>query len=45
MNYVLAILGLCTYYIEYKKVKFKTINCNGQTIVKYFMNAKVFVVL
>ena len=37
MNNILAILELCAFYIEYKKVNFTAINFRGQTSVKYFM--------
>ena len=37
MNKFLAILESCTFYMEYKNIKFKVINFNGQTNVKYFM--------
>ena len=37
MNNFLAIRELCTFYIEYKNVKFKATNFSGQTSVKYFM--------
>ena len=41
MNNFLAILELCAFYIEYKKVKFTAINFRGRTNVKYFMQAQV----
>ena len=41
MNNFLAILELCAFYIEYKKVKFTAINFCGQTNVKYFMQTQV----
>ena len=37
MNNFLAILELCAFYIECKKVKFTAINFRGRTNVKYFM--------
>ena len=37
VNDLLAIPELCTYYIEYKNIKFKAINFSGQTNFKYFM--------
>ena len=40
-NNFLAILELCTFYIEYKTVKFKAINFTDQTNVKYFMQAQL----
>ena len=40
MNHFLAILELCAFYIEYKKVKFTAINFRGRTNVKYFMQAQ-----
>ena len=36
MDNFLAILELCAFYIEYKKVKFTAMNFHGQTNVKYF---------
>ena len=41
MNNFLAILELCAFYIEYKKVKFTAINFCGRTNVKYFMQTQV----
>ena len=41
MNNYLAILGLCTFYIEHKSVKFKKINFSSRTNVKYFMQTQV----
>ena len=41
MNNFLAILELCAFYIEYKKVNFTTINFRGRTNVKYFMQAQI----
>ena len=41
MNNFLAILELCAFYIEYKKVKFTAINFRGRTNVKYFMQTQV----
>ena len=35
----LAILELCTFYIEYKNVKFTANNFSGRTIFKYFRQA------
>ena len=40
MNNFLAILELCAFYIEYKKVKFTAINFCGRTNVKYFMQTQ-----
>ena len=37
MNIFLAILELCAFYREYKKVKLTAINFHGRTNVKYFM--------
>ena len=34
-----AILQLCTFYIEYKNVKFTANNFSGRTIFTYFMRA------
>ena len=34
MNNFLAMLELCAFYIEYKKVKFAAINLRGRTNVK-----------
>ena len=36
MNNFLALLELCAFYIQFKKVKFKAINFRGQTNVKHF---------
>ena len=41
MNNFLAILELCAFYIEYKKVKFTAINFRGRTNVKYFIQTQV----
>ena len=41
MNDFLTILELCTFYIDYKNVKFKAINFSGRTSVKYFRQAKL----
>ena len=41
MNKFLAVLELCAFYIEYKKVKFTAINFRGQTNVKYFMQTQL----
>ena len=41
MNNFLAILELCAFYIEYKKLKFMAINFCGRTNVKYFMQTQV----
>ena len=38
MNNFLAILELCAFYIEYKKIKFTAINFRGRT--KYFMQTQ-----
>ena len=40
MNTFLAILELCAFYIEYKKVKFTAINFRGRTNVKHFMQTQ-----
>ena len=40
MNNFLAILELCAFYIEYKRVKFTAINFGGRTNVKYFMQTQ-----
>ena len=37
MNNFLAILELCAFYIEYKKVEFTAVNFCGLTEGKYFM--------
>ena len=39
MNNFLAILELCAFYIEYKKVKFMAINFGGWANAKYFMQS------
>ena len=36
-----AILELCPFYIEYKKVKFTAIDFRGRTNIKYFMQTQV----
>ena len=41
MNNFLAILELCAFYIEYKKVKFKAIGFRGRINVKYFMQTQI----
>ena len=41
MKNFLAILELCTFYIEYKKVEFTAINLRGRSIVKYFMQTQL----
>ena len=41
MNDFLTILELCTFYIDYKNVKFKAINFSGRPSVKYFMQTKL----
>ena len=41
MNNFLAILELCVFYIEYKKVKFITINFCGRANAKYFIQTHV----
>ena len=41
MNNFFAILELCGFYIEYKKVKLKAINFCGRANVKYFMQTQV----
>ena len=41
MNDFLTMLELCTFYIDYKNVKFKAINFSGRTSVKYFRQAKL----
>ena len=41
MNNFLAILELCTFYIEYKKVKFTAISFRGRTNAKYFMQTQL----
>ena len=41
MNNFLAILELCAFYIEYKKVKFTAISFRGPTNVKYFMQTQL----
>ena len=42
MNNFLAILELCAFYIEYKKIKFTEVNFRGQTNVRYFMQTQLF---
>ena len=37
MNNFLAILELCAFYIENKKLKFTAIDFRGRTNLKYFM--------
>ena len=37
----LAILELCPFYIEYKKVKLTAIDFRGRTNIKYFMQTQV----
>ena len=41
MNNYLAILELCTFYIEYKNVKFTAIKFSGRANVKYFMQTQL----
>ena len=41
MNNFLAILELCAFYIEYKKVKFTAINFLGRISLKYFMQIQL----
>ena len=41
MNNFLAILELCAFYTEYKKVKFAAINFCGRTNLKYFAQTQV----
>ena len=41
MNNFLAILELCAFYIEYKKVKFMAINFCGRTNAKYSMQTQL----
>ena len=41
MNNFLAILELCVFYIEYKKVKFMTINFRGRANAKYIIQTHV----
>ena len=41
MNDFLTMLELCTFYIDYKNVKFKVINFSGRTCVKYFRQTKL----
>ena len=41
MNNFLAMLELCAFYIEYKKVKFKAIGFRGRINVKYFMQTQI----
>ena len=41
INNILAILELCTFYIEYKNVKFGAINFSDQTKIKNFMQAQL----
>ena len=41
MNNFLAILELCAFYIEYKKVKFTAIKFRGRNNVKKFMQTQV----
>ena len=40
INNILAIMELCAFYNEYKKVKFTAINFHGRTNVKYFMQTQ-----
>ena len=40
MNNFLAILELCAFYIECKKVKLTAINFSGPTNIKYFMQTQ-----
>ena len=40
MNNVLELLELFAFYIEFKKVKFTTINFRGRTNAKHFMQAQ-----
>ena len=42
LNNFLAILELFALYIEYKKVKFTSINFRDHTNVKYFMQTQLF---
>ena len=37
MNNVLAVLGLCAFYIECKKIKFTGSKFRSRTDAKYFM--------
>ena len=41
MNNFLAILELCAFYVEYKRVKFIAINFRGGINGKYFMQSHV----
>ena len=41
MSNFLAILELCVFYIEYKKIKSTAINFRGRTSVKYFMQTQL----
>ena len=41
MNNFLALLELCTFYIQFKKVKFTAINFRGQTNVKHFRQTQL----
>ena len=45
MNDFLAILELCAFYIEYKKVKITAINFRGRNDVKYFMQIQALPLL
>ena len=41
INNFLAILELCTFYIEYKNIKFGAINFSDQTKINNFMQAQL----
>ena len=41
MNNVLELLELFAFYIEFKKVKFTTINFRGRTNAKHFMQTQL----
>ena len=41
INNFLAILELCAFYVENKKVKFTVMNFRGRNNVKYFMQTQV----
>ena len=41
MNNFLALLELCAFYIQFKKVKFTAINFRGQTNVKHFRQTQL----
>ena len=41
MNNFLALLELCVFYIQFKKVEFTAINFRGQTNVKHFRQTQL----